>query len=100
MLRFTLTCALALTALPATAQSEKETSCKYQADVVAAVRQARLDRVRERKVQETVLAANPAWPENFNAAIPLVTPWVYEMARKDVRDNDLAELWNELCLAQ
>nr|WP_299967454.1 hypothetical protein [uncultured Roseobacter sp.] len=100
MIRVVLAGVLALGALPAVAQSEKEVSCGYQADVVAAVRQARLDRVRERKVEETVLAGNPAWPEQFNNAIPLVTPWIYEMPRKEVRDNDLAAVWREACLAQ
>ncbi|WP_300056080.1 hypothetical protein [uncultured Roseobacter sp.] len=100
MVRFVLAGALALTAVPALAQSEKEVSCGYQADVVAAVRQARLDRVKERQVRETVLAGNPSWPEKFNNAIPLVTPWIYEMPRKDVRDNDLAAVWKEACLAQ
>ncbi|WP_299952852.1 hypothetical protein [uncultured Roseobacter sp.] len=100
MLRFVLVGAIALTAVPAVAQSEKEVSCGYQAEVVAAVRQARLDRVREAKVQETVLAGDPSWPAKFNNAIPLVTPWIYEMPRKDVRDNDLAEVWKEACLAQ
>lgn len=100
MLRFVLAGTLVLTALPAAAQSEKEVSCGYQAEVVAAVRQARLDRVREAKVQETVLAGDPAWPANFNNAIPLVTPWIYEMPRKDVRDNDLAKVWKDACLGQ
>ncbi|WP_300016273.1 hypothetical protein [uncultured Roseobacter sp.] len=100
MLRFVLAGTLTLTALPAVAQDEKEVSCGYQADVVAAVRQARLDRVREAKVKETVLASDPAWPAKFNNAIPLVTPWIYEMPRKDVRDNDLAQVWKDACLAQ
>lgn len=100
MLRFVLAGTLAVTALPAVAQSEKEVSCGHQAEVVAAVRQARLDRVKERDVQKAVLASDPVWPEKFNNAIPLVTPWIYEMPRKEVRDNDLATVWKDACLAQ
>ncbi|KIN63983.1 hypothetical protein Z946_2866 [Sulfitobacter noctilucicola] len=79
--------------------SEKETQCGYQAEVVKAIQQARLDRVRERKVQEHVLAV-ATWPDNYNTAIPLLTPWVYEMKMRDVRKQDLAAAWTELCLAQ
>ncbi|GFE52027.1 hypothetical protein So717_37800 [Roseobacter cerasinus] len=100
MVRFILAAALAVTAAPALAETEKEVSCGYQAEVVAAIRQARLDRVKERDVEKTVLAGEPSWPENFNNAIPLVTPWIYEMPRKDVRDNDLAAVWKDACLAQ
>lgn len=85
---------------PVWAQSaDKKTSCGYQADVVSAIQQARLDRVRERKVREHVLE-NATWPENYNTAIPLLTPWVYEMKMRDVRNNDLAAAWTELCLQQ
>ncbi|MEP2640574.1 hypothetical protein [Roseobacter sp.] len=100
MLRLITAVAFVVAALPAMAQSEKELSCGYQADVVSAVREARLDRVRERKVEETVLAGTPSWPEKFNNAIPLVTPWIYEMSRKEVRNTDLAAVWKDACLAQ
>tara|TARA_R110002049_G_scaffold140930_8_gene302385 strand:+ start:4131 stop:4442 length:312 start_codon:yes stop_codon:yes gene_type:complete len=84
---------------PALAASKKEVSCGHQAAVVAAVRQARLDRVKEREVTK-VVTAQATWPENFNTAIPLVTPWVYEMKMRDVKEQDLAAAWNEMCLAQ
>jgi len=84
---------------PALAASKKETSCTYQAAVVAAVQQARLDRVQERLVPATV-QANATWPKDFNTAIPLVTPWVYQMKMRDVKKNDLAAAWKEMCLAQ
>lgn len=90
---------LALLAAPALAQDSKEVSCGYQAQVVAAIQQARLDRVRERDVPETIAASNPTWPENYNAAIPLITPWVYEKRMRVVRQNDLSEAWKEVCLA-
>ncbi|KZY51772.1 hypothetical protein A3734_04185 [Sulfitobacter sp. HI0054] len=80
---------------PALAASKKETSCMHQ----AAVQQARLDRVKERQVPAAV-KAKATWPESFNTAIPLVTPWVYEMKMRDVKKNDLAAAWKEMCLAQ
>lgn len=78
----------------------KEASCGYQADVVAAVQQARRDRVSERKVPEAIAATNPTWPENFNNAIPLIAPWVYEQKMKVIRKEDLAATWRELCMQQ
>ncbi len=84
---------------PALAASKKEDSCTHQAAVVAAVQQARLDRVKEREVSAAV-QANATWPENFNTAIPLVTPWVYEMKMRDVKANDLSATWKEMCLSQ
>lgn len=89
--------------LPATVSwsaTDKEQDCAYQGDVVEAVRQARIARVKERKVPEHVAATNPTWPERYNTAIPLVTPWVYEMKRRDVKSQDLAAAWIELCLQQ
>ncbi|MEM1073241.1 MAG: hypothetical protein AAGI36_02235 [Pseudomonadota bacterium] len=100
MLRFLLTAALAVFATPGVAQSEKEVSCGYQAEVARAIQQARLDRVRERKVEEKILAGTPTWPDNYNRAIPLMVPWVYELPMKQVRDHDLGDAWNELCLKQ
>jgi hypothetical protein len=107
MLRLALPLVLAVTAAPAVSQTEnalspeeKAISCGHQAEVVAAVRQARLDRVRERKVPETLKGAAQVWPEKFNAIIPIVTPWIYELPRNEVQDNDLAQIWKEGCLAQ
>ena len=84
---------------PALAASKKEESCTHQAAVVAAVQQARLDRVKEREVPATV-QAQASWPDDFNTAIPLVTPWVYEMKMRDVKKSDLSAAWKEMCLAQ
>ncbi|MEO9648883.1 MAG: hypothetical protein ABJ360_22860 [Roseobacter sp.] len=100
MMRMIFVAAFAFCAGPAFSQTEKEISCGYQADVVGAVQQARLDRVKERNVEKTLLAGDPSWPENFNAAIPLVAPWVYELPIKQVRNNDLGDVWSELCLSQ
>ncbi|MEL6620050.1 MAG: hypothetical protein AAFY39_10350 [Pseudomonadota bacterium] len=78
--------------------ADKAQSCQYQADVVAAVQQARLDRVKEREVQAHILAQDPAWPEKFNNTIPLIAPWVYEQKRRIIRTEDLSAVWTELCL--
>ncbi|WP_415401877.1 hypothetical protein [Tateyamaria sp. SN3-11] len=99
MTRFSLILATAMLASPALAQDKAE-SCGYQAEVVAAVQQARLDRVSERDVQTHILGQSPTWPEQYNSAIPLVTPWVYEQKRKVIRDESLADAWSELCLQQ
>mgnify|MGYP001127355332 CR=1 FL=1 len=92
-----LTCLLAAPAFAAETQKE---SCGYQADVVAAIQQARLDRVKEREVPAAIAATNPTWPENYNAAIPLMAPWVYEKKRKVIKTEDLSAVWNELCMQQ
>ena len=83
---------------PAIAADSPETSCAYQAQVVAAIQQARRDRVKERDVPAAIAATNPTWPENYNAAIPLITPWVYEKKMREVRRQDLGAAWKEVCL--
>ena len=97
MIRFAIVAAFLATS--AYAADPKEESCGYQAQVVAAIQQARLDRVKERDVPKAIAATNPTWPENYNAAIPLIAPWVYEKKMRVVRKNDLAAAWKEVCLA-
>ena len=100
MIRLTALALFLTAAAPAAFADAKAESCGYQADIVAAIQQARLDGVRERDVQTTLLAAAPGWPENYNAAIPLMAPWVYEQKRRVLRNEDLSAAWKELCLAQ
>lgn len=100
MTRFALILAAISLASPALAQDSKEETCGYQAQVVAAIQAARLDRVGERDVQDHILASSPDWPEKYNNAIPLITPWVYEQKRKVIRNEDLSAAWSELCLQQ
>lgn len=99
MHRYALIAALALTPLasPAFAANKKK-DCGYQAQVVEAIRQARIAKVRERKVEAHIAAQKPDWPEGYNAAIPLIKPWVYEMKMKDVVEKDVAGAWKEMCL--
>lgn len=76
----------------------KEDSCKYQGQVMAAVQQARLDRVPEAKVEETILAGNPEWPANFSKAIPQLTAHVYQMKRGDLKNYDLGAVFEAQCI--
>lgn len=87
-----------LLATPVLAAETKEQSCRYQADMVAAIQQARKDHVKERDVPDHIAATNPAWPDNYNAAIPLMTPWVYEQKRRVIRKEDLSAVFFEQCL--
>jgi len=84
---------------PTFAASQKETDCFYQASVVAAVQNARLKRVSEGEVAGTVMATAD-WPERYSDAIPLITPWVYEMKMGDLRKENLAAAWQQMCMAQ
>ena len=77
-----------------------EESCGYQADVVAAVQSARADGVAQADLGPHIEASAPEWPANFNAMIPLVAPWVYEVPAEQFADADLAELWRARCLEQ
>ncbi len=98
---FALLLALTLVLAPAShaADVTKEEYCGHTANVVAAIQQARLDRVSERQVRDTILATDPAWPDNYDNAIVQLTPWVYEQKMRDVRKNDLSAAWSEICLA-
>ena len=108
MIRFTpvapsLVLALSLAVGSATGaaaqEGAKEEYCGQTASVVGAIQQARLDRVKERDVRDTILASDPAWPDNYDNAIVQLTPWVYEQKMRDVRKNDLGAVWSEVCIA-
>lgn len=99
MLRFSLVAVLALTAVPAVAQTEKEVSCGHQADLTAAVVQARLDGVAERDVPEE-LAKIATWPENYTAVmVPVIAPYIYEQKRRDLRKSDLRSTTYAQCMS-
>lgn len=98
MIRFAVIASML--ASPVLAADNKEVSCDYQAQVVAAIQQARLDRVKERNVPAHIAESGPSWPDNYNAAIPIMTPWVYEQRMRDIRKADLGAAWKELCLQQ
>ncbi len=90
---------MTVTASSVSAASAKEKDCGYQADIVAAVQKARLDRVREKDVTEVVLAGEVTWPENYNAAIPIFAGEVYKLKMRDLRNSDQGAAWRKLCLA-
>ena len=98
MIRIVLAVAFVFSALPAMSQTKKEVSCGLQSDVVDAVQKARLDNVAERDVKAAVLAGDPTWPEKYNNVIPIVTGWVYGLTIKEVKENDLGDVWSELCI--
>lgn len=95
MLRIAL--ATALLATPLLAEETMEQSCGYFANVVRAIQQARLDRVKEAEVATTIASSNPNWPSGYNAAIPHLTTWVYEQKKRDVRKKDFAEIYYQQC---
>lgn len=94
----TLTAAVLSTA--ALAADTKEQSCAYQAAIVSAVQGARLDGVNEQAVPAAILQAEHSWPDGYDAAIPIIAPWVYEQKRRDLRNKDFSAAWSELCLQQ
>lgn len=94
-----LAAGLIFSAAPGFAASKKEQECGYQADIVAAVRQARLDRVSERKVTQTVLAGEVTWPERYNPAIAIFAGEIYKLKMRDLRNTDVAKQWRGACLA-
>ena len=93
-----LAASIVVSAVPGFAASKKE-ECGYQADIVAAVRQARLDRVSERKVTEAVLAGEVTWPERYNVAIAIFAGEIYKIKMRDLRKTDIAKQWRGACLA-
>lgn len=89
---------LALMAAPALAAEDREETCGYEAQVMTAVQQARMDRVAQGDVAAHITASAPAWPERFNAAIPGMVDYIYQMRRRDLKDNDFGAIWKQQCL--
>ena len=78
--------------------AEKERQCQFQGDLMGAVQQARLDRVKKAKASETVLAANPDWPEGVADALPAIVEYVWGFTRRDLKKVDLAQGAKDTCL--
>lgn len=78
-------------AVPASAatEAEKQAQCQFQADLIGAVQQARLDRVRKDDAVDVVLQAHPDWPAGLATAMPAVVEYVYGFKRRELRDVDL-----------
>ena len=85
-------------AIPASAQSEKEQDCTYQAEVVAAVQKARMDGVPQDKVVETVKSSQGTWPDRYDNAIPIFAAQIYSLKKRQLRKADLGKEWLNTCL--
>jgi len=89
-----------LLATPVLADEDgKEVACGYEAQVMAAVQTARLDRVKKQDVAAHIAASDPQWPESYNRAIPNLVEYVYQQKRRDLKKIDLGQVWLEQCLA-
>ncbi len=99
MTRFVIAFVVAALGTPMLAEASKEESCGYQGQVMAAVQQARMDRVKKDRVETEILASNPTWPAEYSKAIPPLVDQVYAMKRRDLRKNDLGALFEQQCLA-
>lgn len=100
MLRIALVAAMLATPVLADEELTKQQSCQYYADIVDAIRLARLDRVPEKKLEETIAASDPEWPESFNKIIPALAPEIYKMKRRDLKNDGFADAWMDICLQQ
>ncbi|MEP3917256.1 hypothetical protein [Ascidiaceihabitans sp.] len=101
MRAFMIATAFALTATTATttlANQSKEQDCTYQAEVVAAIQQARIDRVKEANVVEAIAATNPEWPEKYNNIVPVLAGPIYDVKRRDLKNTDLGAQWKTACI--
>ena len=90
--------ALALMTTAVSAETDKEKDCGYQADVAGAVQKARLDGVSEKKVRASIEATNPAWPERYNNAIPVLAAQIYQIKKRNLKKIDLRSEWLGTCL--
>ncbi len=95
---FRIAIAACLLASPLMAADTKEESCGYQAQVMSAVQQARLNKVKQANVASTIAARNPTWPANYNAAIPQLTQFVYSQKMRDLRKSDLGATLRQQCI--
>lgn len=93
-----LMAAMAICATPALAQSEKESSCRIQGELMGLIQQARLDGVRQANLTETVAAARPDFSEKLLQTVPNLGSFVYDQRRRDLRKLDLAALTEQQCL--
>ncbi|WP_293573107.1 hypothetical protein [Phaeobacter sp.] len=90
--------AVVLSAAPAFAEDSKEDSCRYQGQVMSAVQQARLDGVKQEDVVETIVAAEPAWPDAYSNALPQLSAHIYGLRKRDLRKTDFGAILEQQCL--
>ncbi len=91
-------CVASVTGSSVWAADSKENSCRYQGQVMAAVQQARLDRVKAADVADSIAATNPEWPDAYSNAIPQLAAHVYAMKRADLKTLELGAVFEEQCL--
>lgn len=82
---------------PAEASTQKREFCTIQGDIVAALSQAKLDRVPEKKAAAHV-TKGATWPSKYNAAVPIYVGEVYKLKRKVLRETDMAANWRNACM--
>lgn len=90
--------AFGLSAAVADASTQKREYCGHQGDIVAALSQAKLDRVPERQASAHVIES-ATWPAKYNAAVPIYVGEVYKLKRRDLKNTDLGAQWAEACMA-
>ncbi|MBO9472573.1 hypothetical protein J7413_03395 [Shimia sp. R10_1] len=96
MIRYVL--AFALMGTLAQAADNREEVCSQQGTVMSAIQEARLDRVRESKLEAHLLENNPGWPDSYKVAIQQFAPIVYAAKRKDLKNVDLGAQITQQCL--
>ncbi|MFY0617888.1 hypothetical protein [Shimia sp.] len=96
MVRYTLAALLLSSA--AYAADGKEEVCKYQGEIMKAIQDARLDRVKLDDLEAYLLENEPSWPENYNVVITQFAPIVYEAKRRDLKKVDLGVQLETQCL--
>jgi hypothetical protein len=77
---------------------EAEEACALQGQMMGAVQLAYLDRVKQAKATEHVLAANPDWPAGAVDALPALVNYVYSLKRRQLKDVDLGAQTKTTCL--
>jgi hypothetical protein len=102
MTRISLIAAFCAFAVPAYAADDisKAADCGFQADVVAAIQTARMDRVKEADLTAAVAATSPTWPDQYNNALTVLAGPIYQLKRRDLKGVDLGEQWKEACLSR
>ena len=99
-MRTALAACLVLLATPLAAESAKEQGWRYQAEVAAAVQQARMNGVSERNLPDAIARTNPGWPDRYNNAIPIFAGEMYRRKKSELRDVDIGAQWLQMCMSQ
>ncbi len=96
-MRYLITAALLALPMPGFASEAKE-ACALQGQMMGAVQSAYMERVKQAKAVEHVIAANPDWPEGVADALPALVNYVYGYKRRQLKDVDLGAQTETTCL--